>query len=452
MCGIVAYIGTKDPLPIILEGLKRLEYRGYDSAGIFISNSKINEVTKTAGKVSKLKKVLQNKPDISPTIGMGHTRWATHGEPNNINAHPHESNSRELTLIHNGIIENYDVLKQELIKRGYKFYSDTDSEVLVNLIEDIQKKEQIKLGKALRIALNQVVGAYGVVVFDSKKPNEIIAARLGSPLAIGLGNNEFFVGSDATPFLEFTRKVIYLEDYEMAILKKESPIKIFNITNDQVVDPYIDQLKWNLENIQKGGYKHFMLKEINEQPEAINNALRGRLLANEGKIQVGSLNEHQAKFSKARRITIVACGTSWHAGLVGEYLLETIARIPVEVEYASEFRYREPIIYSDDIIIPISQSGETADTLAAIKIAKKNGAFIYGICNVVGSSISRETHSGMYTHAGPEIGVASTKAFTTQITVLSLLALKMAEIRGTMSNPELRALYFELSSVPKNIK
>mgnify|MGYP006084223713 FL=1 len=452
MCGIVAYIGTKDPLPIILEGLKRLEYRGYDSAGIFISNSKINEVTKTAGKVSKLKKVLQNKPDISPTIGMGHTRWATHGEPNNINAHPHESNSGELTLIHNGIIENYDVLKQELIKRGYKFYSDTDSEVLVNLIEDIQKKEQIKLGKALRIALNQVVGAYGVVVFDSKKPNEIIAARLGSPLAIGLGNNEFFVGSDATPFLEFTRKVIYLEDYEMAILKKESPIKIFNITNDQVVDPYIDQLKWNLENIQKGGYKHFMLKEINEQPEAINNALRGRLLANEGKIQVGSLNEHQAKFSKARRITIVACGTSWHAGLVGEYLLETIARIPVEVEYASEFRYREPIIYSDDIIIPISQSGETADTLAAIKIAKKNGAFIYGICNVVGSSISRETHSGMYTHAGPEIGVASTKAFTTQITVLSLLALKMAEIRGTMSNPELRALYFELSSVPQKIK
>ena len=452
MCGIVAYIGTKDPLPIILEGLKRLEYRGYDSAGIFISNSKINEVTKTAGKVSKLKKVLQNKPDISPTIGMGHTRWATHGEPNNINAHPHESNSGELTLIHNGIIENYDVLKQELIKRGYKFYSDTDSEVLVNLIEDIQKKEQIKLGKALRIALNQVVGAYGVVVFDSKKPNEIIAARLGSPLAIGLGNNEFFVGSDATPFLEFTRKVIYLEDYEMAILKKESPIKIFNITNDQVVDPYIDQLKWNLENIQKGGYKHFMLKEINEQPEAINNALRGRLLANEGKIQVGSLNEHQAKFSKARRITIVACGTSWHAGLVGEYLLETIARIPVEVEYASEFRYRDPIIYSDDIIIPISQSGETADTLAAIKIAKKNGAFIYGICNVVGSSISRETHSGMYTHAGPEIGVASTKAFTTQITVLSLLALKMAEIRGTMSNPELRALYFELSSVPQKIK
>ena len=452
MCGIVAYIGSKDPLPIILEGLKRLEYRGYDSAGIFISNSKENEITKTAGKVSKLKKALQNRPDINPTLGMGHTRWATHGEPNNTNAHPHQSNSRELTLIHNGIIENYDVLKKELIKRGYKFYSDTDSEVLVNLIEDIQKKEDVKLGKALSIALNQVVGAYGVVVFDSKKPNEIIAARLGSPLAIGIGVNEFYVGSDATPFLEFTRKVVYLEDYEIAVLKKEKPIKIFNITNNQVVDPYIEQLKWNLENIQKGGYKHFMLKEINEQPEAINNALRGRLLANEGKIQVGSLNEHQTKFSKARRIIIVACGTSWHAGLVGEYLLEAIARIPVEVEYASEFRYREPIIYSDDIVIPISQSGETADTLSAIKIAKKNGAFIYGICNVVGSSISRETHSGMYTHAGPEIGVASTKAFTTQITVLSLLALKMAEIRGTMSNSKLRALYFELNNIPKKIK
>ena len=389
MCGIVAYIGSKDPLPIILEGLKRLEYRGYDSAGIFISNSKENEITKTAGKVSKLKKALQNRPDINPTLGMGHTRWATHGEPNNTNAHPHQSNSRELTLIHNGIIENYDVLKKELITRGYKFYSDTDSEVLVNLIEDIQKKEDVKLGKALSIALNQVVGAYGVVVFDSKIPNEIIAARLGSPLAIGIGVNEFYVGSDATPFLEFTRKVVYLEDYEIAVLKKEKPIKIFNITNNQVVDPYIDQLKWNLENIQKGGYKHFMLKEINEQPEAINNALRGRLLANEGKIQVGSLNEHQTKFSKARRIIIVACGTSWHAGLVGEYLLEAIARIPVEVEYASEFRYREPIIYSDDIVIPISQSGETADTLSAIKIAKKNGAFIYGICNVVGISISR---------------------------------------------------------------
>ena len=452
MCGIVAYIGSKDPLPIILEGLKRLEYRGYDSAGIFISNSKENEITKTAGKVSKLKKALQNRPDINPTLGMGHTRWATHGEPNNTNAHPHQSNSRELTLIHNGIIENYDVLKKELIKRGYKFYSDTDSEVLVNLIEDIQKKEDVKLGKALSIALNQVVGAYGVVVFDSKIPNEIIAARLGSPLAIGIGFNEFYVGSDATPFLEFTRKVVYLEDYEIAVLKKEKPIKIFNITNNQVVDPYIEQLKWNLENIQKGGYKHFMLKEINEQPEAINNALRGRLLANEGKIQVGSLNEHQTKFSKARRIIIVACGTSWHAGLVGEYLLEAIARIPVEVEYASEFRYREPIIYSDDIVIPISQSGETADTLSAIKIAKKNGAFIYGICNVVGSSISRETHSGMYTHAGPEIGVASTKAFTTQITVLSLLALKMAEIRGTMSNSKLRALYFELNNIPKKIK
>ena len=452
MCGIVAYIGLKNPIPIIIEGLQRLEYRGYDSAGLFISNGKTNNTIKVAGKVSKLKKELQKKQDIEPTIGMGHTRWATHGEPNNINAHPHKSNSNELTLVHNGIIENYDILKIELVKRGYKFYSDTDSEVLVNLIEDIQKQEKVKLEEAVKIALNQVVGAYGVVVFDSKNPNEIISARLGSPLAIGLGVEEFFVGSDAIPFIEFTRNVIYLKDYEMAILKRDKPIKIININNDQIVDPYINELKWNLETIQKGGYDHFMLKEIYEQPHAINNALRGRLLTSEGKIQIGSLNEHKTKFSKAKRIIIVACGTSWHAGLVGEYLIETIARLPVEVEYASEFRYRNPIINSDDIVIPISQSGETADTLAAIKTAKKNGAFIYGICNVVGSSVSRETHSGMYTHAGPEIGVASTKAFTTQITTLILLALKMAEIRGTISDSELRALYLELECVPEKIK
>ena len=452
MCGIVAYIGLKNPIPIIIEGLQRLEYRGYDSAGLFISNGKTNNTIKVAGKVSKLKKELQKKQDIEPTIGMGHTRWATHGEPNNINAHPHKSNSNELTLVHNGIIENYDILKIELVKRGYKFYSDTDSEVLVNLIEDIQKQEKVKLEEAVKIALNQVVGAYGVVVFDSKNPNEIISARLGSPLAIGVGVEEFFVGSDATPFIEFTRNVIYLKDYEMAILKRDKPIKIININNDQIVDPYINELKWNLETIQKGGYDHFMLKEIYEQPHAINNALRGRLLTSEGKIQIGSLNEHKTKFSKAKRIIIVACGTSWHAGLVGEYLIETIARLPVEVEYASEFRYRNPIINSDDIVIPISQSGETADTLAAIKTAKKNGAFIYGICNVVGSSVSRETHSGMYTHAGPEIGVASTKAFTTQITTLILLALKMAEIRGTISVSELRALYLELECVPEKIK
>ena len=452
MCGIVAYIGLKNPIPIIIEGLQRLEYRGYDSAGLFISNGKTNNTIKVAGKVSKLKKELQKKQDIEPTIGMGHTRWATHGEPNNINAHPHKSNSNELTLVHNGIIENYDILKIELVKRGYKFYSDTDSEVLVNLIEDIQKQEKVKLEEAVKIALNQVVGAYGVVVFDSKNPNEIISARLGSPLAIGVGVEEFFVGSDATPFIEFTRNVIYLKDYEMAILKRDKPIKIININNDQIVDPYINELKWNLETIQKGGYDHFMLKEIYEQPHAINNALRGRLLTSEGKIQIGSLNEHKTKFSKAKRIIIVACGTSWHAGLVGEYLIETIARLPVEVEYASEFRYRNPIINSDDIVIPISQSGETADTLAAIKTAKKNGAFIYGICNVVGSSVSRETHSGMYTPAGPEIGVASTKAFTTQITTLILLALKMAEIRGTISDSELRALYLELECVPEKIK
>jgi len=451
MCGIVSYIGSKDPLPIIIEGLKRLEYRGYDSAGLFVSNSEINDIIKVVGKVSKLKKALKNKKYINPTIGMGHTRWATHGEPNIKNAHPHKSNSGELTLVHNGIIENYDSIKKELIERGYQFYSDTDSEILVNLIEDIQIKEKLSLGKALRIALNQIIGAYGIVVFDSKKPDEIIAAKLGSPLAIGIGFNEFFIGSDASPFIEHTRKVVYLEDNEMAILNKRKPIKIFNITNDKIIIPYVEQLKWNLENIQKAGYDHFMLKEINEQPKAIKNTLRGRLLINEGKIQVGSLSEYQTKFSKAKRIIIVACGTSWHAGLVGEYLLETFARIPVEVEYASEFRYRNPIIYSDDIVIPISQSGETADTLAAIKSAKKNGAFIYGICNVVGSSISRETHSGMYTHAGPEIGVASTKAFTTQITVLILLALKMSEIKGTMSNSELRLLYQELENIPQKI-
>ena len=451
MCGIVSYIGSKDPLPIIIEGLKRLEYRGYDSAGLFVSNSEINDMIKVVGKVSKLKKALKNKKNINPTIGMGHTRWATHGEPNIKNAHPHKSNSGELTLVHNGIIENYDSIKKELIERGYKFYSDTDSEILVNLIEDIQIKEKLSLGKALRIALNQIIGAYGIVVFDSKKPDEIIAAKLGSPLAIGIGFNEFFIGSDASPFIEHTKKVVYLDDNEMTILDKRKPIKIFNITNDKIIIPYVEQLKWNLENIQKAGYDHFMLKEIYEQPKAIKNTLRGRLLINEGKIQVGSLSEYQTKFSKAKRIIIVACGTSWHAGLVGEYLLETFARIPVEVEYASEFRYRNPIIYSDDIVIPISQSGETADTLAAIKSAKKNGAFIYGICNVVGSSISRETHSGMYTHAGPEIGVASTKAFTTQITVLILLALKMSEIKGTMSNSELRLLYQELENIPQKI-
>jgi len=452
MCGIVAYIGDKNPLPIIIEGLQRLEYRGYDSAGIFLSNKSENSTTKVAAKVEDLKLEIEKKPNFKATVGMGHTRWATHGVPNQENAHPHLSNSGDLFIVHNGIIENYDVLKKELIKRGYTFYSETDSEVLINLIEETQKQEQVKLGKAVQIALNQVVGAYGIVVFDRKKPDELVVARLGSPLAIGLGKDSFYVGSDATPFLEYTRDVVYLEDSEIAILKKGKPIKVRNISDDIEVDPYIEKLKWNLENIQKGGYDHFMLKEIFEQPQAISNALGGRLLMSENQIQISSLTDHENKFLNAKRIIVIACGTSWHAGLVGEYLFESFLRVPVEVEYASEFRYRNPIIYPDDVVIPISQSGETADTLAAIKIAKKNGAFIFGICNVVGSSISRETHGGVYTHAGPEIGVASTKAFTTQITVLSLMALKLGELKGVIGKVEFHDYLTELSQVPNKIE
>ncbi len=452
MCGIVAYIGDKNPLPIIIEGLQRLEYRGYDSAGIFLSNKSENSTTKVAAKVEDLKLEIEKKPNFKATVGMGHTRWATHGVPNQENAHPHLSNSGDLFIVHNGIIENYDVLKKELIKREYTFYSETDSEVLINLIEETQKQEQVKLGKAVQIALNQVVGAYGIVVFDRKKPDELVVARLGSPLAIGLGKDSFYVGSDATPFLEYTRDVVYLEDSEIAILKKGKPIKVRNISDDIEVDPYIEKLKWNLENIQKGGYDHFMLKEIFEQPQAISNALRGRLLMSENQIQISSLTEHENKFLNARRILIIACGTSWHAGLVGEYLFESFLRVPVEVEYASEFRYRNPIIFPDDVVIPISQSGETADTLAAIKIAKEKGAFIFGICNVVGSSISRETHGGVYTHAGPEIGVASTKAFTTQITVLSLMALKLGELKGVIGKVKFHDYLTELSQVPDKIE
>ena len=452
MCGIVAYIGDENPLPIIIEGLQRLEYRGYDSAGIFLSNKSENSTTKVAAKVEDLKLEIEKKPNFKATVGMGHTRWATHGVPNQENTHPHLSNSGDLFIVHNGIIENYDVLKKELIKREYTFYSETDSEVLINLIEETQKQEQVKLGKAVQIPLNQVVGAYGIVVFDRKKPNELVVARLGSPLAIGLGKDSFYIGSDATPFLEYTRDVVYLEDNEMAILKKGKPIKVWNISDDIEVDPYIEKLKWNIENIQKGGYDHFMLKEIFEQPQAISNALRGRLLMSENQIQISSLTDHENKFLNAKRIIVIACGTSWHAGLVGEYLFESFLRVPVEVEYASEFRYRNPIIYPDDVVIPISQSGETADTLAAIKIAKKNGAFIFGICNVVGSSISRETHGGVYTHAGPEIGVASTKAFTTQITVLSLMALKLGEQKGVIGKVKFHYYLTELSQVPDKIE
>ena len=448
MCGIVAYIGVKDPFPIVLEGLQRLEYRGYDSAGVFASDAQQNQITKVVGKVQELKNAVALKKLFTATVAMGHTRWATHGIPAYENAHPHVSNSGDLVLIHNGIIENYDVLKKELLQRGYHFTSETDTEVLVNWIEEIKKTEEVKLGKAVQLALNQVVGAYGIVVYDKNRPDEMVVARLGSPLAIGIDKDGYFVGSDATPFLDHTREVVYLEDNELAILQPNKPLKVRRIDDDSLQTPNVEQLQWNLENIQKGGYPHFMLKEIHEQPDAIRDTLRGRLLVEEGRIQISSFEEHKQKFDKAKRIVIVACGTSWHAGLVGEYLIESFARIPVEVEYASEFRYRNPILNSDDIVIPISQSGETADTLAAIKLAKESGAFIYGICNVVGSSISRETDSGMYTHAGPEIGVASTKAFTTQIAVLSMIAFKLAEIKGTMGLSERRQLLLELEQLP----
>ena len=451
MCGIVAYIGQQQAFPIIIKGLKRLEYRGYDSTGISLYNGTELHTIKTTGKVSDLEAKFQGHDPIQATIGIGHTRWATHGVPNDVNAHPQTSNSGDLVVVHNGIIENYASLKEELIQRGYTFSSDTDTEVLVNLIEDVQRKEKVKLGKAVQIALTQVVGAYAIVVFDNKKPNELVVARLGSPLAIGVGEGEFFVASDATPFIEYTKNVIYLEEEHLAIIRCDRDISIRKITSDKVIMPYIEELQMSLENIQKGGYDHFMLKEIFEQPQAIRDTLRGRLLSNEGVITLSSLREHENKFLKARRILIVACGTSWHAGLVAEYLLEKFTRIPVEVEYASEFRYRDPIIFPDDIIIAISQSGETADTLAAINIAKERGAFVFGVCNVVGSSISRLTDAGCYTHAGPEIGVASTKAFTTQITVLSLLALRLGMVKGTLSRSEYQQHLVELESIPDKV-
>lgn len=451
MCGIVAYIGNQQAAPIIIKGLKRLEYRGYDSTGVSLFDGSELHTIKTKGKVSDLELKLEDQNSIDAQVGLGHTRWATHGIPNDKNAHPQASNSSNLVLVHNGIIENYASIKEELILRGYTFTSDTDTEVLVNLIEDIQKKEKVKLGKAVQIALTQVIGAYAIVVFDRRKPNELIAARLGSPLAIGVGENEFFVASDATPFIEYTKNVIYLEEEHLAIIRSNRDIAIRKIKTDKVIKPYVEELQMSLENIQKGGYEHFMLKEIFEQPQAIRDTLRGRLLSNEGKITLSSLRDHENKFLKAKRILIVACGTSWHAGLVAEYLIEKFTRIPVEVEYASEFRYRDPIIFQDDIIIAISQSGETADTLAAIKIAKERGAFVYGVCNVVGSSISRMTDTGCYTHAGPEIGVASTKAFTTQITVFSLLALHLGMLKGSLSRSEYQQHLAELESLPDKV-
>lgn len=451
MCGIVGYIGHREAYPVVLNGLKRLEYRGYDSAGIAIYDGSNLKFSKTKGKVADLQSKMESEINTSGTIGIGHTRWATHGVPNDVNSHPHFSNNGELVIIHNGIIENYDPLKKELIKRGYTFKSDTDTEVLVNLIEDVQKKEGVKLGKAVQIALNQTIGAYAIAVFDKKKPDEIVVARLGSPLAIGVGENEFFIASDASPFLEFTKEAIYLEDGEMAVIRTHKEIKIRKIHDDSLVDPYVQELQMNLEQIEKGGYEHFMLKEIYEQPDAIRDTFRGRMLVNEGIIRMAGVDDNIDKFLNAKRIIIVACGTSWHAGLVAEYIFEELARVPVEVEYASEFRYRNPVIDKDDVVIAISQSGETADTMAAIKMAKEQGAFVFGVCNVVGSSISRETHAGAYTHAGPEIGVASTKAFTTQITVLTLMALQLAKRKGKISTSDFHKYLVELESIPNKV-
>ena len=451
MCGIVGYIGFREAYPIVIKGLKRLEYRGYDSAGIMLYADKEIKIAKTKGKVSDLEEKSKAIASSKATIGMGHTRWATHGVPNDINSHPHVSNSGNIVIIHNGIIENYEPLKKELLKRGYTFTSDTDTEVLVNLIEDVKKKEKVKLGKAVQIALNQVVGAYAICVFDREKPDEIIVARLGSPIAIGVGDDEFFIASDASPFIEYTSNAIYLEDEEMAIVRLHKPLKIRKIKDDSLVDPYIQELQMNLEQIEKGGYDHFMLKEIYEQPNVIKDTYRGRLLANQGIIQMAGIEDNLEKFLHAERIIIVACGTSWHAGLVAEYVIEEFARISVEVEYASEFRYRNPIINKNDVVIAISQSGETADTLAAIKLAKEKGAFVFGVCNVVGSSISRETHAGAYTHAGPEIGVASTKAFTTQITVLTMIALRLAKAKGTLSNSDFHLYLQELEVIPEKV-
>ncbi len=451
MCGIVGYLGNRNAVPVIINGLKRLEYRGYDSAGIaVINNSGSLQLVKCKGKVSDLEDKMGNEVAES-TIGIGHTRWATHGAPNDVNAHPHASNSGKLVLIHNGIIENYASIKEALETRGVKFHSDTDTEVLVNLIEDIQKAEGISLEKAVRHALNQVVGAYAICVFDKSDSSKIVVAKKGSPLVVGIGEDEFFIASDATPFLDYTKTAVYLEDDEMAVVKVGEKLSVRSIKSNKAIDPYIHQLKMDIEAIEKGGYDHFMLKEIYEQPKSIRDTLRGRLLPDQGLIKMGGVFEYREKFLNAERIIIIGCGTSWHAGLVAEYIFEDLARVPVEVEYASEFRYRNPIISEKDVVIAISQSGETADTLAAIKLAKEKGATIFGICNVVGSSIARETHAGAYTHAGPEIGVASTKAFTAQVAVLSLIALQIANDKGLLKKSDYHRMLAELDAIPAKI-
>ena len=452
MCGIVAYIGKKDAFPILIKGLSRLEYRGYDSAGIALFNNGELNLYKKQGKVANLVEFTKHK-DINGHIGIGHTRWATHGEPNDINAHPHYSMDKRIAIIHNGIIENYDSIREELISRGYEFKSQTDTEALVHLIDDIQKTEKVDLIEAVRHALQSVIGAYALVVISKDHPNQLIAARKSSPLVVGIGedNSEFYLASDATPIVEYTNQVVYLNDEEIAVVNTDEGLRIITIANQEKT-PYIQELELHLEALEKGGYEHFMMKEIFEQPRSIHDCFRGRLNAAEGFVQLGGLKDYEKRILNAKRIVFVACGTSWHACQVAEYLIEDLARINVEVEYASEFRYRNPIISEKDVVIAVSQSGETADTLAALELAKARGAVIFGICNVVGSSISRITDAGSYTHAGPEIGVASTKAFTAQVTVLTLLALRLAYKKETLSNSRFRSLLTELEAIPEKVK
>jgi len=448
MCGIVGYIGHRQAYDVIIKGLHRLEYRGYDSAGIALLNGDLN-IYKIAGKVSELEKEVEGK-NIQGSCGIGHTRWATHGEPNTRNAHPHTSESKKLAIIHNGIIENYASLKTELIKRGHQFLSDTDTEVLIHLIEDIQLNEKTDLVEAVRIALNQVIGAYAIVIISKDEPDMLIAARKSSPMVVGIGEGEFFIASDATPLIEYTRNVVYLNDEEIAVVRRNKELVIKTIHNEAIT-PYMEKLQMQLDMIEKGGYPHYMLKEIYEQPNSIRDSMRGRLTGSTNSIVLGGIKEYEQKIVNAKRIIIIGCGTSWHAGLVGEYLFEDLARIPTEVEYASEFRYRNPVINEDDVVIAISQSGETADTLAAIELAKAKGATIFGICNVVGSSIPRATHAGSYTHAGPEIGVASTKAFTAQVTVLTMMALSIARIKGSIPESKYQTIAIELSKIPEKV-
>ncbi len=449
MCGIVAYLGEKPAYPILIKGLKRLEYRGYDSAGIALMNKGSLHICKKSGKVSQLENYcLDNVSDSN--IGMGHTRWATHGSPNDLNAHPHSSHSGRLAIIHNGIIENYIPLKKELEKRGHLFKTETDTEVLVEWIEEVWNETGKPLIEAVCLALSQVVGAYAIVLMSSSEPKRLIAARKSSPLVVGIGENEFFFASDATPIVEYTQHVVYLKDEEIADISLKDGLKIRNI-NNQSIEPYIQQIKWELEQLEKGGYEHFMLKEIFEQPQSIADSMRGRIDQENQSVLLGGIKEFENKLLDAKRIIILACGTSWHAGLVGEYLIEDLARINVEVEYASEFRYRNPILHEGDVVIAISQSGETADTLAAVKLAKQKGATIFGICNVVGSSISRITDAGSYTHAGPEIGVASTKAFTSQLIILSLLALRLGFLKGSIAESRYHILLNELQGIPEKV-